>query len=173
VTHRLLGRLRAAHESEQGAALLLAIGFVIMVGAISAGLLAFITTSLGHRPQLDTLRDRQYAADGAVELSIAEVRQLAEPGPALAACAPGAGFYDWTVNDVHIRVDCSNAFNTTVNEGLILEQRNVIFTACEYSAGTACSDANGNVIVRAQINFERTSAGVVTATYVQSWSVNR
>jgi hypothetical protein len=173
VTSRILGRLHAARESEQGAALLLALSFVIMVGAISAGLLTFVTTSVGHRPQLDTVRDRQYAADGAVELSIAEVRKLAEPGPALADCTPTGDFYDWTVGGVRIRVDCTNAFNTTVNEGLILEQRNVIFTACEFSASTACSDANGNVIVRAQVNYERTSAGVVTTTYVQSWSVNR
>jgi hypothetical protein len=163
VNHRLLERLRASHESERGAALLLAIGFMLMVGAISAGLLAFITTSVGHRPQLDAIRDRQYAADGAVEYAIAEVRQLAEPG--LDACPTTSQ----TINDVTIQVDCRNAL-TTVR---LLEQRNVVFSACvEPSVPGPC--AEDDVIVRAQVNFEKKTgaANPVTATYIQSWSVN-
>ena len=47
-------------HDERGAALILVIGFMLMVGAISAGLLGFINTSVSARPRLDTVRNRQY-----------------------------------------------------------------------------------------------------------------
>lgn len=168
----MIRRLREAHGSEDGAALIFAIAFMILVGAISAGLMTFLMTSVGHRAPLDRVRDRQYAADGAIEVAVAAVRVLPAPGPAQATCAPAAGYYESTLNGVHVRVDCQNAFSFIFNGGL-LEQRNVVFTACEFVAGQSCSDANVNVIARAQVNYQRTGDGTVTATYVQSWSVNQ
>jgi hypothetical protein len=158
-------RLRAAHASEQGAALILAIGFVLMIGAISAGLLAFITTSVGHRAPLDSVRNRQYAADAAVEQAIASVRSsVPTVGTSCPTLTPAA------VNGVSIRVECQDARVLVANQGYILEQRNFIFNAC-LAANSSCNDTNS--IVRAQVNFEKSGTGAVTATYIQSWSVNQ
>jgi hypothetical protein len=56
-----------------------------------------------------------------------------------------------------------------VEDGLLLRQRNVIFNAC-VDTGVACTDET--TIVSAQVNFAQ-QGGVVTGTYIQSWSVNK
>lgn len=155
----------AADESERGAALVLVIGMMVLVGAILAGLLAFVTTSVGARPNLDAIRNRQYAADAAIEMAIARVRQL--PSPALTACGgPDVA----TFNSVQIRVECENV-STMTGAGYL--QRNVRFVACEASASSCAADA----VITAQVNYESTTADiaapVISRTNVQSWSVNR
>ena len=50
--------------------MILAIGFVVMIGAISGGLAALATTSLNSRTTLETVRDREFAADGVIEQAI-------------------------------------------------------------------------------------------------------
>jgi hypothetical protein len=95
------------------------------------------------------------------------VRGLAAPGPALRAC--GGPDTPPQLNNVRIRVDCTNVPTLTIN-GFV--QRNVIFTSC-VDTGAACTDAT--TIVRAQVNYEALDAETptVTKTYVQAWSVNR
>lgn len=169
MTRRL--SLSRTHEGERGAALLLAIGFMMAVGAICAGLLAFISTSVGARPQLDHVRNRQYAADAAIELAIANVRTLAAPAEmpcADALTAQNAG--PFTLNGVAIHVSCEDARDYAFGVGVILLQRNVIFTACEATA-SPCSATNA--VIRAQVNYETIPGSplLVTRTYIQSWSV--
>jgi hypothetical protein len=158
-----------AQQRDAGASLILAIAFVVMIGAISAGLAGLVTSSLNNRGSLELVRDRQYAADGAIEQAISQVRLL--PGPALAACALADGSMVDTLNGVAIRVDWRNACGVVRgSDGTVVAQRNVIFTACQ-NTGVVCTDVN--VIIRGQVNFEQASSGAVTKTYVQSWSVNR
>ena len=161
-------RRRIALRDDRGAALVLALGVMLMVGAISAGLLSFITTSVMARPQLDTLRNREYAADGAVEVAIARVRNIGGEGPTKVLCG---GPDNITLNGVAIRVDCADVPTPT---RLGWDQRNVIFTACP-DTGVACTDPSITPIIRAQVNYEvpPTSPVVVSRTYVQAWSVNR
>jgi hypothetical protein len=154
----MIGRLRAARSSEAGAALILALGFVVLIGAISAGLLGFITTSVSHRPILDDVRNEQYAADGAVEHEIAAARSRLDGGGAI--CASPATH---ALNGASIQVACQDVTNPVWVSGDVFLQRNAVFTA---------SSSDGDVVVRAQVNFEQSSTGSVTATYVQSWSVN-
>jgi Tfp pilus assembly protein PilX len=160
-------RSRIRSRSEQGAALVLAIGVMVVIGLMATTSLALITTSMHDRAALDPIRDRQYAADGAVESAIARVRTTASPGPGLAPC--GGPYAYPALNNVAIHVDCVNA--PTLTRGGFL-QRDVIFTAC-IDAGVACTDSTA--IVRTQINYEAASptAPTITRTYVQSWSVNR
>lgn len=174
-----------ARRDERGATLILAIGFMVVVGGIGAGVVSSVATGFNGRTVLDRLRNREYAADGAVEFAIASVRQLSEAtgdpgGPGVADC----GGHDKTnhysrkgpdaLNGIDIWVDCSN--QRTLVDGLL--QRNVVFTAC-VDPGFV-DDGNpkcgGSTIVRAQVNYQAKSAGalmVVTRTWVQSWSVNR
>jgi hypothetical protein len=159
---------RPQHQ-DSGASLILAIAFVVMIGAIAAGLASLATSSMNNRTTLEQVRDRQYAADGAIEEAISQVRLQA--GPALVDCSADGWFEDSTLNGVEIRVDWHNACGVVrASDGTVVAQRNVIFSACE-NTFASCDDAN--VIVRAQVNFEQASTGAVTKTYIQSWSVNR
>jgi Tfp pilus assembly protein PilX len=155
-------------RDERGASLVLAIAFLVVVGSIGVAMLSAITSAMNDRTVLDGVRDREYAADGAIEAAIVQVRGLTDPGPGLAPCAP-AGHYTHSLANIQIRVDCANAPTLTLSSFL---QRNVIFSAC-LDTGAACVDANA--IMRAQVNFQAVGSGAalqVTRTWVQSWSVN-
>ena len=166
------GRERAAAR-DSGASLLLAIGFVLMIGVMSAGLVGLATSSLNNRNTLAGLRNRQYAADGAIEQAIAQVRTLTNAAVASGAspCSvAGAPIFD-TLTSLPMRVEWVQACGVVqAADGTVVGQHNVIFSACA-DVGTPC--ATGEVIVRAAVDFEQASGGVVTKTYVQSWSVNR
>ena len=163
---------RAARPLEQrdsGAALLLAIGFVLMIGAISAGLASLVTSGVNNQITLAALRDRQYAADGAIESAITEVRNAV---PSSNNCSVnGGGATKVELNDVIIRVDWQNACGVTRSaDGLVVAQRDVLFGAC-VDAGNPCTDAD--ILIRAEVNFEQDAKGAITHTYVQSWSVHQ
>jgi hypothetical protein len=153
-------------RGEGGASLILAIAFMVVVGGVSLATLSYVTSGIGDRKVLDEVRDREYAADGAIEYAIAQVRQIGGPGPGMAACGP----YERELNGVEIHVDCTNAPAMT-SDGFL--QRNVIFAACE--ADKAPCD-NNDTIIRSQVNFQATGVQgtlVVTRTWTQSWSVTR
>jgi hypothetical protein len=68
------GRIRAARRDESGAALILALVFVI-VGALSlGGLLTFAGSALLDTANLKSARALDYAADGATDIAIQAVR---------------------------------------------------------------------------------------------------
>ena len=162
----MTARRRRNADKDSGAALILAIGFVVMIGAISGGLAALATTSLSSRTTLETVRDREFAADGVIEQAITQVRLL--------NCSSPNSSVLGTLNQVPIRVEWVNACDPTSvhsSDGISYAQRNVIFTACVDPGGGAACLAE-NVIIRAQVNFEP-AAGTVTKTYIQSWNVNR
>ena len=87
---------------DRGAALIIAIGFVVMIGAIAAGLTSMVTSGIGNRIALERLRDRQYAADGAIEVAVATMRISLDAGTATCgdAWAESAN-----LNGVDIRVE--------------------------------------------------------------------
>jgi type II secretory pathway component PulK len=161
-------RPRREHE-DRGAALLLAVGFVVMIGAIAGGLAGLATSGVNNRATLELVRNREYAADGAIENAISQVRLL--------TCASPSGFItDASMNSISIRVDWVNACGVVQSsDGSVVSQRNVIFSAC-LNTGSPCSDTAVPpvpVIIRGQVNFQQALVGAVTKTYVQSWSVNR
>ena len=168
-------RARTASTSDAGASLIMAIAFVLMVGAISGGLVSLAASGLGNRGTLQALRNRQYAADAAVVQAITAVRPL--------ACTPTTGsLVDSSVNAISIRVDWENVCGVVQGgdvgstataagaDGTVVAQRNVIFSACA-DTGSACVPSA--VIIRAAVNFQQVHGGDVTRTYVQTWSVNR
>ena len=168
-------RPRREHE-DSGAALLLAVGFVVMIGAIAGGLAGLATSGVNNRITLERVRNREYAADGAIENAISQVRLL--------TCASASGFItDASMDSVSIRVDWVNACGVVQSSpaaiepvgGSVVSQRNVIFSAC-LNTGSPCSDTAVPpvpVIIRAQVNFQQGLVGAVTKTFVQSWSVDR
>jgi hypothetical protein len=155
---------RPIHQRDSGAALILAIGFVLAIGAISAGLAALATSSLTDRTTLEQVRDREYAADGVMEKAIAQARGF--------DCATVTTPIRESFNQVAIWVDVTNACGSPIlsSDGVTpYNQRNVIFSAC-LDASVVCTPAT--TIIRAQVNFEP-SSGSVIKTYIQSWNVNK
>jgi type II secretory pathway pseudopilin PulG len=160
-----------AVRDERGASLVLAIAFLVVVAAISAGVLPMITSSIHDRVSLDAVRNREYAADGAVEAAITQTRSRMTAGNALDPCLTSTLALDGTT----IRVECSYVPAPTLSGYF---QRNVIFTACVRSSSTACGQPATPIVLRAQVNFASSAALdassiTVDRTYVQSWSVNR
>jgi outer membrane protein W len=163
--------VRRVQRDESGATLLLAIAFLIVVGLIGGGVITLVSSAAADRAALDNARNREYAADGAIEGAIAQVRVNMTSGQALTPCTtlPPAP----TLNGVTIEIGCTFAPTLTTTRYL---QRNVIFTA-QCAAPYTAKCQNGNVITRAQIDFASPSLATdtsiaVTRTYVQAWSVN-
>jgi hypothetical protein len=156
-------------RDERGATLIFAIGFLVVVGSIAAATLAFVNSGLGQRSVLDTVRNRQYAADAAVEHVVAQVRANPDDGVDVAAnVCPTTS----TLDGVTIRVTCASAPQLTLdptNQVLLL--RNVVISAACVPDGKLCT--NADTIVRAEVNFEGDSDGPITGVTIQSWSVNQ
>ena len=76
---------------DAGAVLILAIGFVVLIGAIGAALIGIVGSSVGSGRALDEVRVRQYAAEGAVEAAIGLVRSA--PTDSKCYVQPYAGGY--------------------------------------------------------------------------------
>jgi hypothetical protein len=157
---------REHSHRDSGASLIMAIGFVFAVGAVCGGLAGIATSSLNNRRTLEIARDREYAADGAIETAISLARGF--------TCTPINGAFPGVTTDiVPIRVEWTNACGSIPNSDGVTTypQRNVIFVACvDRPVVAACATAA--VIIRAQVNFEPAS-GTVNKTFVQSWNVNR
>ena len=162
-------------RDERGAALIFAIVFMVVIGAISGAALSMITSGLHDRTILDAVRNRQYAADAGVEAAIANARTAVTTWSNTTNAAPPQNrlqtflssaqcgtFGPVTLNNVTIQVTCAPA--PALHAGYF--QFNVIFSARCTNSGCSTSP-----IVRAQVNFD-VSGGAVTRTYVQSWSVN-
>ena len=159
---------RRSRHDDRGAALFIAVGFVVLVGAVVAGLVSVAVSSLNDRAILVAVRNRQYAADGAIEQAITQVRMGG--GTPLSSCSAAGGNLVTSVNSVAIRVDWRNACTVIRGtDGGAVAQHDVIFSAC-VDKGQPC--ASNAIIINAQVNFEQGTSGAVTKTYVQSWSIN-
>jgi type II secretory pathway pseudopilin PulG len=161
--HRKVRRM----QGERGASLILAIVFMVVIGAISAAVLSTTTSGVLDRVVLDQARNREYAADGAIEIAITRVRNNG------GTCSSGDSPVTLEQPAVKIHVDCTSSPSFIVlPDNTIATQNNIVFTACEWSGsgnGNPCTAAN--TIINAQINFQ--GASTPRKTFVQSWSVNR
>jgi hypothetical protein len=147
--------------TDAGASLILAIAFVLVVGMISAGLVGLATSSLANRNTLQVLRNRQYAADAAIELAVTRVLDV--------SCTAADGSLADTFNKIVIRVEWTNSCSVIQSDdGIVVAQRNATFSACE--GASTCTVAT--TVIRAVVNLQP-AVGPATRTVVQSWSVDR
>ena len=154
-------KVRRFH-GERGATLILAIAFMVVIGGISAAVLATTTSGIQDRAALDQARNREYAADGAIETTIVAARALN------GACPAPTPF---SLDGVNIHVDCSSAAAIVNGPGDIpLLQNDLSIVACVASGAAQCASPAHPPIINAQINFQGTAPTVTT--FVQAWSVN-
>ena len=72
--HRLAGTDRLRRHSERGAALVIALVMIIVLGVILAGLLTYAGTSVSSDRTYSTIRKERYAGDSAIRAAINWVR---------------------------------------------------------------------------------------------------
>lgn len=187
-------RRRVRHD-ERGTALILAIAFMLVIGAITGAVLSSVASGLSGRHALDGARNKEYGADGLIEYAIAQARTPVTswgPGspPSLTAFLASAnstgcgGPYSSTsvatTDPSQAQLDLIDGLRNsdgTVNYSIRVEctpaptQTRLGFLQRNaiftacLDTGAACTDAS--TIVRAQINFSDSGS-----TTVQAWSVN-
>ncbi len=172
----LRGRIQ---RDERGASLILAIAFMLVAGAIGAGVTTAVSSGVNDSSTLAVARDREYAAEGAIDYAIVQVRAtspaseigLTPCGPFTKANVPELGAMPLRGSQtVDLRVDCAPAPELTAD---LSARNNVILSAC-VDTGQPCDPAK--VLIRAQINFQVSvsppAPPKVDRTFVQTWSVN-
>ena len=117
--------VKAPRRDEAGATLVLVLAFLVLIGVVGSAMLSSVTSGLNGRQSLDAVRDREYAADGAIESAIATVRdRMTGAGSALFPCANPLP--STTLNQITVQVDCTYTPAMTTSG---YWQRNVIFIA--------------------------------------------
>ena len=153
--------------------MILALAVMLAMGGIVGGLVTFIESSNRSAINLQATRNRQYAADAAIEQVIRYV-QTEPTNRALVGsyCSTSRQFFTpspATINGYAVRVDCAGAPTPILDSAnRVVIERNVLFVAC-LDTGVPCSDADA--IIRAKVNFPTNAAGTVIGSFVQSWSV--
>ena len=150
----------------------MALAVMLAVGGILGGLITLLNTSNKVAVSLQASRNRQYAADAAVEQAIRVVQAGPERGLIGNTCS-GAGAFTppiGAINGYTIRVDCRGVPSPRLDTlNRIIIERNVLFLACVANGATPCDEATS--IIKAKVNFPTNAAGIVTGAFVQSWSV--
>jgi Tfp pilus assembly protein PilX len=155
------------HERDRGAALLIAIGFMVLVGLIVGALSTLITSGVGDSVNLKNARNRQYAADAAVQQDMVQLRTALVGNANPTWCSAAHTYSD--AGTPSIKVACTSpTFSLSFSNGVIYAKRNVSFLACT-DTSVACSDSSPTLALRAEVTFSK--IGNAVTTYVQSWSV--
>ena len=167
-------------RDERGASLVLAIAFLVVAGAIGASLTASVTSGINDATVLALARNRDYAAEGAINYAIVDVRAT-NPASSIGLEACGPFFKNLPLRGsqtIDIRVDCYPAPELTAD---LAARNNVIFVACDAASsnGQPCDTSSGSppkvlapAIIRAEINFQVSgTTSTVTRTHVQTWSL--
>jgi hypothetical protein len=171
-------RTGAQRRGDRGASLVLALAVMLAIGGILGGLVTFLNTSNRVSLSLQSSRNRQYAADAAIEQAIRLVQAGPEQALVGTSCRTGGPLQYFTppvgaINGYLVRVDCRGVPSPRLdNLNRIVIDRNVLFLACVVPALAGSSECTENVaIIKAKVNFPTNAAGTVTGAFVQSWSV--
>ena len=152
-------RFRHRAGDEQGAVLLLAIGFITFIGVIAVVLLNYATTNILATDQLRVLRARQFSGDGAVDLAINSIRSGGSAGYSSNTCVTSA-YGPITLNGAQYRVSCTGTSNASTAD--------VTFSACQSTSGT-CSPSAASLV--AAVHYIWTTSPATTQ--VTAWSVKK
>ena len=97
---------------DRGASLVIALAVMLALGGILGGLVTFINSSTAVSLGLQATRNRQYAADAAIEQAIRTVQDDATSKALVGAfCSVSQPFFvsSASINGYNTRVDCQGA----------------------------------------------------------------
>src|SRR5262249_26459293 len=121
-------------RDERGASLVLAIVFMVVVGAIGGSVLASLSSGVGSGTPLQPPPHPEYPAHAAIEPAIAPVRSLnagATPITGFPSCGSDPTYTFEHDPSVDIHVDCSQPpTSASTGTGADALQNDVIFNAC-------------------------------------------
>jgi hypothetical protein len=150
---------RTRSRDETGAALELALIFLMSTAVIVATLLTFATTSSQATLVTRTGRGSDYDADAAMQAAIATIRVDTTQGY-VGSCVSFTPVFTLNNPSRPLRVDCF-PFAASAT------QRNIILSVCASKVSAPCPDAQA--ILRANVTFyDDQSFG--RAVSIQSWS---
>jgi hypothetical protein len=160
---------RLSHNAhpEDGATLILALIFVVLVGAIVAALLSLAGTNLLSTTNLQHQRNHEFAADAAVDGAIQSLRHQAPTSPVTCPNFPSGVGQSVTINGDSFVVECSMAILPN-SFGRLVE-----FDACPL--GLSFSSCAAQAVVRANVTYDDLSSlscqntSQPGCTYGNSW----
>jgi hypothetical protein len=155
----------ASRSDEDGAILLLALVFALVIALVLVALINLAGNDLHNTSNLKTQRNLEYAADGATTAAIQSVRNsyLAYNGTlgAIGAlCTPLGGAPPGTpevmtqVNGDSMIVDCTNQAYNPPGPSPSAQTRVVNFYACASSNTGANACTTANALIQAQVTFD-------------------
>jgi hypothetical protein len=160
---------RATGPPEQGAILILALVFILIVSLSTLGLITFGGVGIKDATSLQGQRSMQYAADGSIEAAIQAVRYSYLPfGYPPVDCLPDGAILTMPdnttmpVNGQQMVVDCAATVLPSSVPPRPLD-RIIAFYACPTSGlvGSPPTCFSGNAVVAATIDFQDVSASGV------------
>jgi hypothetical protein len=131
---------------EEGATLVLALVFAIAVGLIVAALASLAGTNLLTTTNLQSQRNLEFAADGAVDASIQNLRFQTPSSTTNPSCPTYPSTGSFIVNGATIVVECVMA----IPQGF--RGRLVEFDACQ-TPGAALATCQAAAILRAEVMY--------------------
>jgi hypothetical protein len=137
-------------DAEGGATLILTLIFVVVIGAVVAGLLSLASTNLLATTNLQNQRNLEFAADAAVDGAIQSLRHQAPTSPVTCPNFPSGAGQSVTVNGDQLVVECSMAILPN-SFGRLVE-----FDACP--PGLSFSSCTAQSIVRANVSYDDLSS---------------
>lgn len=141
-------------HGDDGAALELALLFMIATALIVTVLLGFASTSSQATVATRTSRGTDYNADAAMQAAIATVR--------VGTCAAYTPSFTLNPPATPLRVDC------TTTGAVVGSQRHVVFSVCPSSVAAPCPLASS--LLQAEVIFYDDGGIVGRAVSVLSWS---
>jgi len=139
-------------KDQEGAALLLALVFILFISLIMIAIVTLSGTDILNTSNLQNERNLEYSAEGAVQAAIQGVRYLT-PDSTLAYCASSPAYGAPLVNDVAIDVYCQASVPAY--------QRSVTFEACSagVAAGHCVNDVGNADVINASVLISDVSSG--------------
>ena len=154
-------RGRARGRDEVGAALELALIFLMSTSVIVGTLLTFASSSSQATVVTRATRGFDYDADAAMQAAIATIRVSTTQGyVGVGKCVSFTPGFTLNNSSRPLRVDCS-PFSASAG------QRHIILSVCPSSAGAPCADSQA--LLRADVTFYD-DHGFGRAVSIQSWS---
>lgn len=134
-------------RSELGAALILAMVFILGVGAVLVPLLSLTGSNMISTSNLQVERNLEFAADAVMEGAIESIRHDAPT----TSCPtfPAGSSTGLTVDGTAMEVQCSEAPMSVLNPN----GRYVEFDACVSKSGETWNTCQSTAVIRAQVSF--------------------